>query len=73
MVSPALMSKESSRCGSLIRPFQPTVVLGFSKYTRMMINRVSLTRSATALRFLAYSMAAVVSWMEQGPTTTISR
>ncbi len=28
---PAAMSWEPSRCGSLIRPFQPTVVRGFSK------------------------------------------
>ena len=26
--------------GSLIRPFQPTVVRGFSKYTRMISNMV---------------------------------
>ena len=30
--------------GSLIRPFQPTVVRGFSKYTRMMSNIVPSTR-----------------------------
>ena len=29
--SPALTSPEPSRCGSLIRPFQPVVVRGFSK------------------------------------------
>jgi hypothetical protein len=29
--SPPSMSKLSSRCGSLISPFQPTVVRGFSK------------------------------------------
>ena len=31
MRSPSLMAKLSSRCGSLISPFQPTVVRGFSK------------------------------------------
>ncbi len=30
-LSPLLMSKEPSRLGSLISPFQPTVVRGFSK------------------------------------------
>ncbi len=29
--SPSLMAKLPSRCGSLISPFQPTVVRGFSK------------------------------------------
>ena len=29
--SPSFMSNVSSRCGSLMRPFQPTVVRGFSK------------------------------------------
>jgi len=42
------MWKESSMRGSLIRPFQPTVVRGFSKYTRMMMNKVSFTSSASA-------------------------
>ncbi len=32
------MWKLPSRSGSLIRPFQPTVVRGFSKYTRMTIS-----------------------------------
>jgi hypothetical protein len=31
MRRPALTSPEPSRCGSLIRPFQPVVVRGFSK------------------------------------------
>jgi hypothetical protein len=31
MRKPRLMSKESSSAGSLIKPFQPTVVRGFSK------------------------------------------
>src|ERR1035437_5612052 len=35
---PVSMSCEPSRCGSLINPFQPTIVRGFSKYTRIMIS-----------------------------------
>ena len=35
------MSKLPSRSGSLISPFQPTVVRGFSKYTRITISRSS--------------------------------
>lgn len=31
MCRPSSISKEPLRCGSLIRPFQPTVVRGFSK------------------------------------------
>ncbi len=36
MCRPFSIWKESSMSGSLINPFQPTVVRGFSKYTRMM-------------------------------------
>ena len=32
--TPLLMSKLPSSSGSLISPFQPTVVRGFSKYAR---------------------------------------
>ncbi len=44
------MSKQSFMCGSLIRPFQPVVVRGFSKYTRMTTNSVSETSSASRFR-----------------------
>ena len=71
--TPLLMSKLPSSSGSLISPFQPTVVRGFSKYTRMTISRSALRRSRTGFRRLAYSMAARVSWIEQGPITTIMR
>jgi hypothetical protein len=33
--NPSLMRKLPFMYGSLIRPFQPTVVRGFSKYTRI--------------------------------------
>jgi hypothetical protein len=52
----------------LISPFQPTVVLGFSKYTRMQSSTSSATRSAAALSLPAYSSAAPGSWIEHGPT-----
>ena len=42
---PVLTSKVPSRCGSLIRPFQPSVVRGFSKYTR-----ITTCRSSRELR-----------------------
>ena len=58
---PFSMWKESSRSGSLIKPFHPTVVRGFSKYTRMINSSVELTRSAKALRRAAYSRAAATS------------
>ena len=54
-------------------PFQPTTVRGFSKYTRMTTSSVSASESAIGLRLAAYSSAALVSWMEQGPVTTRSR
>ena len=47
---PSLMWKLPSRSGSLIRPFQPTVVRGFSKYTRMMISSSPLKRSRCSRR-----------------------
>ena len=40
-IKPLLASKVLFRSGSLIRPFQPTVVLGFSKYTLITIKRLS--------------------------------
>ena len=46
---PVLTSPEPSRCGSLIRPFQPIVVRGFSKYTRIAIRRSSRKRVRPAL------------------------
>jgi hypothetical protein len=39
MRSPAFTSPEPSRWGSLIIPFQPVVVRGFSKYTRIAMQR----------------------------------
>ena len=54
-------------------PFQPTVVRGFSKYTRITISSVSAYWVRTAIRRRAYSTAAAGSWMEQGPMTTIRR
>ena len=42
-------------------PFQPTVVRGFSKYTRMISNSVGATWSASAFSRAAYSRAAVTS------------
>ena len=50
-------------------PFQPTVVLGFSKYTRIMICKSSLNFSARTARRSAYSRPALGSCIEQGPTT----
>ncbi len=43
---PLLTAKVPSRSGSLIRPFQPSVVRGFSKYTR--ITMCSSPRSSSA-------------------------
>jgi hypothetical protein len=39
--------------GSLIKPFQPTVVRGFSKYTRIMMQRSSLAVSLYSIKSLA--------------------
>lgn len=47
---PSLILKLPSMYGSLIRPFQPTVVRGFSKYTRMTISRSALKRSRCSTR-----------------------
>ena len=51
-----------------MKPFQPTVVLGFSKYTRMTSSSVSETSAESFFSFSAYSIAASISWIEQGPT-----
>ena len=59
--------------GSLIRPFQPIVVRGFSKYTRISTSMVLSTRWARPCSRVAYSRAATWSWIEHGPTTTNSR
>src|SRR3990167_5038998 len=48
----------------LIRPFQPTVVRGFSKYARITRYRLSEASAASALRRSAYSWAALISWIE---------
>ena len=61
IVIPFSMWKESSMSGSLMRPFHPTVVRGFSKYTRMMSSIVDSTRAANALSRPAYSRAATTS------------
>src|SRR5712691_2217264 len=71
--SPSLIANEPSRRGSLIRPFQPTVVRGFSKYTRMTIRRSPASSSPSPFSRPAYSAAALGSWTEHGPTTTIRR
>ena len=46
---PFSMRNESSMSGSLMSPFQPSVVRGFSKYTRMMSSMVDSTREASSL------------------------
>jgi len=50
--SPLFTWKDSLMFGSLIRPFHPTVVLGFSRYARIMIRRSSPYLSATFLSFV---------------------
>ena len=59
--------------GSLIRPFQPVTVRGFSKYTRITISRSSACRSRSSASLAAYSRAAFGSCTEHGPVTTSSR
>ena len=70
---PRLMSKESSSFGSLMSPFQPIVVRGFSKYTRIRISNWPASALACSLSLPAYSRAASGSWIEHGPTITSSR
>jgi len=72
MRSPSLMRKLPFMYGSLISPFQPTVVRGFSKYTRISTSSSPSCRSLSACNFLAYSSAASGSWIEHGPMTTSS-
>ena len=60
------MSKVPSMCGSLIRPFQPMVVRGFSKYTRITMNSCLASSSRSVASRRAYSSAAASSWIEQG-------
>ena len=67
------MRKLPSRRGSLMKPFQPTVVRGFSKYTRITSSRSSFSSSDSARSRRAYSSACSLSWMEHGPTTTSRR
>ena len=57
----------------MIIPRHPTVVRGFSKYTRMITTISCCTRVANSARRPAYSSAARSSWMEQGPTITSRR
>ena len=70
---PLRMLNRPSRSGSLISPFHPMVVRGFSKYVRMTMTRRSLSSRFTAARRSAYSRAAFGSWIEQGPTMTSRR
>lgn len=63
------MLKELLMSGSLMSPFQPTVVLGFSKYARITINSSLVCFSLSDFRRLAYSSAELGSWMEHGPMT----
>ena len=70
---PLLILNVSLISGSLIRPFHPTVVLGFSRYARMMMQRSWLSFAEISSRRCAYSSAVTGSWMEQGPTMTNSR
>ena len=70
---PLRILKRPSRSGSLINPFQPIVVRGFSKYTRITITRRSSSSRLTAASFSAYSCAAFGSWIEHGPTMTSNR
>ena len=45
---PSLIAKLPSRRGSLMKPFQPTVVRGFSKYTRITRKRSAAWREAAS-------------------------
>jgi len=67
------MAKLPSSLGSLIRPFQPTVVRGFSKYVRMTSFKSVSSLGSSVFSRRAYSSPASGSWIEQGPTTTTSR
>lgn len=74
ILNPLLIWKLPSISGSLISPFHPTVVLGFSKYALMTISNPGHRPSCTPARSLwAYSFAWSISWMEHGPTMTSKR
>ena len=67
------MSNVPSKYGSLIKPFQPTVVRGFSKYTRITMSNSFSYFLRSGNKRSAYSMAALGSWMEHGPIITNKR
>jgi len=73
MRSPSLIQKLLSMYGSLMSPFHPTVVRGFSKYTRMTISSSLACLPRSRASRAAYSSAASGSWIEQGPMTTSRR
>ncbi len=52
---PVTISKVPSKWGSLIMPFQPTVVRGFSKYTRITISNSLPNFSRSGNKRSAYS------------------
>jgi hypothetical protein len=70
---PWFIAKLPSKCGSLMWPFQPTVVRGFSKYTRITICKFLACWSACTLSSLPYAMAWSWSWTEHEPTTITKR
>ncbi len=70
---PLLILKVLFRSGSLIRPFHPTLVLGFSRYARMTMQSSPDNLWLRSLSLRAYSSAASGSCMEQGPTATSKR
>ncbi len=55
---PSPMRNESSIAGSLMNPFHPIEVRGFSKYTRITSSSASATSSASDFSRCAYSIAA---------------
>jgi len=69
--SHSFISQLSSKCGSFMSPFHPTVVRGFSKYVRITRNTF-LFFSCNSLSKCAYSIASSTLWIEQGPLTTKS-
>ena len=69
---PLLIWNDSSRSGSLIRPFHPTVVRGFSRYALMMTTRSLSSSSDSSFKRSAYSRAATGSCKLHGPQTTRS-
>lgn len=70
---PLLMLKVLLTSGSLINPFQPTVVLGFSRYALITMHRSFCSSSDSFFSLCAYSCAASRSCTEQGPTITSTR